>query len=301
MNQILMTNANKKSYNNNTVTTSSRILRFFATVVLFFGIILVGQGSYAMVKSMTSTPAVPNIGIEKLGNNIILKVQSSTPMQKVVYSINGEEVSIQGRNRTQIGENLDLEYGENKIKVQVTDKKGNITTNEQVYYFDNAPIVELTKDGKRAKITVRDDSQIEYIEYWWGEEGEKTRLEATDQTTQMLETKVDIEKGENILHVIAVDTNNNKTEEEQTYIGVMPPTIELEENGLEVSINVFDEALDISTVEYQINDKYTKKEDVNSKEAQYVVNLIEGQQNVIAVRVTNSEGIKSEYVQRFNR
>lgn len=298
MNQILMTGENrKKSYNSNHGTSINRIVRFFAIVILFFGIILVGQGSYAMVKNMTSTPPVPTINIEQIGSNVILKIQSSTPIKQVVYSINGEEVSIQGRNRNQIGENLDLELGENKIKVQITDKNGNVTTNEQVYYWDSAPTIELTGDGKKAKITVRDDMQISYIEYWWDNE-EKTKVEATEETTTILETKLDIEKGERTLNVVAVDNNNNKSEEQQIYKGVTKPTIELEQNGSEVSINVSDET-GLSIVEYQVNDKYTKKEDVNAKDGKYVVDLEEGQ-NAVAVRVTNTDGLVAEYVERFN-
>ena len=303
MNQILMTN-NGKSYKNKATSSSvSSIVRFFAIVILFFGIILVGHGSYAMVKSMTSTPPAPSISVEQVGSNVILKIDSSTPIKQVAYSINGVEVSIQGRNRTEIGENLDLVLGENKIKVQVTDKNGNITTTEQVYNFDNAPTIEFSGDGKKAKITVRDDMQISSIEYWWDDdEANKKQVELPSDATKIFETKVDIDKGERTLHVVAKDNNGNKSEGEQKYKGTTKPTIEVTQDGNEAVITVKDD-IGIKTVEYQVNKNYDKKEEAEGedpkKEIQYSIPLEEGE-NGIAVRVTNTDGLTSGYVVRYN-
>ena len=112
MNQILSTNSGKRTKEPLSIKTITRI---FAIIIIVFGVILVGQGSWAMFSGEESTEeqaSVPVVQMVQEGNSLKVTVQHDKAIDRIVYSLNGgQEVVLQGRGRTQIEESIPLEIG----------------------------------------------------------------------------------------------------------------------------------------------------------------------------------------------
>ena len=59
LNQILFINDKKGNG-----TDINKIIKFFAIVVIIFGLAMLGQGSYAMVEKSKEKNAIPNLSVQ---------------------------------------------------------------------------------------------------------------------------------------------------------------------------------------------------------------------------------------------
>ena len=100
MNQILMIEKKKKqtkqksSGGGGAIETKS-IVCFFAIVIIIFGIILMGQGSYAIYKEAADkNPAnMPKVIVSRESDKVIISVEHTTEISKVIYSWNNGEAT----------------------------------------------------------------------------------------------------------------------------------------------------------------------------------------------------------------
>ena len=135
MNQILSTNSGKKTKEPLSIKTITRI---FAIIIIVFGVILVGQGSWAMFSGEESTEeqaSVPVVQMVQEGNSLKVTVQHDKAIDRIVYSLNGgQEVVLQGRGRTQIEESIPLEIGDNMVHLTVSDLSGKEVSYDGTYF-----------------------------------------------------------------------------------------------------------------------------------------------------------------------
>ena len=302
MNQILSTNSGKKAKEPLSIKTITRI---FAVIIILFGMILVGQGSWAMFSGEESTEeqaSVPVVQMVQEGNSLKVTVQHDKAIDRIVYSLNGgQEVVLQGRGRTQIEESIPLEIGDNTIYLTVSDLSGKEVSYDGTYFVEEGdttpPQIELILEDGRVKISAKDETQIAYISYYWNSEDE-TRLEARAESPTLIEERLSVLKGENTLTVVAVDTAGNETTEVQTYKGAVKPQISLSRDGDELIIKVTDEE-NIQKIEFTLNgifystDPNNTGTPLNRKEVEIRQKLNVGT-NTITVKAYNVSGLTQE-------
>ncbi len=302
MNQILSTSSGKKSKEPLNIKTITRI---FAVIIILFGVILVGQGSWAMFageESEKQQASVPVVQMAQEGNSLKVTVQHDKAIDRIVYSLNGEqEVVLQGRGRTQIEESIPLEVGDNTIHLTVLDLAGKEVSYDGTYSVEEGdttpPQIELILEDGRVKISAKDETQIAYILYYWNNEDE-TRLDARAESPNLIEERLTVLKGENTLTVVAVDAAGNETTEVQTYKGATKPQINLSRDGDELIIKVTDEE-NIQKIEFTLNGAFysTDPENtgtpLNMKEVEIRQKLNAGT-NTISVTAYNISGLTQE-------
>lgn len=255
MNQILYT-GNKKNKGPLSIQAVGRI---FAIMIILFGLILVGQGSYAIFmpqESETTKTSVPVVTMTQQGNQILIKITHDKAIDKITYMWSQkQEVVLQGKGRNIIEESIQVPEGENTLTLKVVDILGKEVTYTQEYTSISTdtikPEIELTIENSKVKITAKDETQLDYISYHWNDEDE-TILEAREESPKLVEEKIAILKGENTLKVTAVDKSGNVTQKEQTFKGAKKPTIELSGQGNEIIIKVTDEE-NIKKIEFTLN------------------------------------------------
>lgn len=242
MNQILVTQSdnnkkvkNKMNVSNRTSNTSdtSKILKIFAILIIIFGLALSGSGAYAMIQNIeeTKNSVVPNINIQRTGNAIKLFIKCDTGIRTVSYSWNNSlEKVLQGRNQTELEQDINIPSGESKLYISVIDSKGKQFKFEKNFIQAaediTEPTIEFEVVNSNIKIVVTDDTALDYIVYKYGNEQEvKVNAEQDGQTR--IEATVPVSQGQNKLVVEAVDKAQNVATKEQEIKGAKKPTIEI--------------------------------------------------------------------------
>lgn len=300
MNQILFT-GNK----NNGVMELKKVIRIFVIGILIFGIVCLAEGSYGIAKTIQEEAnkiVDPDVTIEQVENIIQLRIEHKRAIDKIVYKWNNEpEVTLQGRGKKEITEQIPMPEGENILNIRIIDNKGHEVSFNNSYFMENIdktnPEVELLIEDAKVKIVAKDETALDYISYYWNQEDE-TKLEAREDSPKQIEEKLSILKGENILTVIAVDVAGNESKVEQTYIGATKPTIETFEEDGYIVIKVTDEN-NIKKIVYTHNgtEYSTDKENIgttlNMKTAYCKQDLVPGK-NKFKIIAYNASGLVSE-------
>ena len=300
MNQILYENTGSKPAN------IKNIILFFNIAIIIFGIALVGFGSYGIVQWLqsrvpvsTNKPVINASVVED--TSVKISVTHDKAIEKISYSWNnGEEETILGRNRQAIDYLIDMPFGENVLNISVVDSLGITASFTNTYVYSNgvdiqSPTIELSalEDDKQIHILAMDETEIAYITYRWNEE-EETRIDSTDESKTVIETNIDIPKGENELTVVAVDGNNNMETKTQKCVVLTKPVIEIpRQHGEELTITVRDEQ-GLDYVEYTVNGKKYKwvSSTDNRKEWTHTQKLDPGE-NEIIINAYNKSGIEA--------
>ena len=302
MNQILSTDNAKKTKEPLNIKTVTRI---FAIIILVFGVILVGQGSWAMFNGedkQSKQASVPVVQMVQEGNLLKVTVQHDKAIDKIVYTLNeAQAVTWQGMGRTQIEESIPLEVGDNIVHLTVWDLTGKEVSYDGNYFVEEGdntnPQIELILEDGKIKITAKDETQLAYILYYWNDEDE-TKLEAREDSPTLIEEKISVLKGENTLTVKAVDAAGNETTEVQTYKGAVKPQISLSRDGDELIIKVTDEE-NIQKIEFTLNGVFYSTDPnntgtaLNRKEVEIRQKLNAGT-NTITVKAYNVSGLTQE-------
>lgn len=311
MNQILATNNNsnekkkKVRTQNQTPTDIKSIVRFFAIVIIVFGILLIASGSYAMIKNKktsedeTQNNSVPTVNIEQEGSKVIISVKHNRPIDRITYMWNnGEKTVLQGMGRTQIKEEIILPLGDNTLNVEVKDNGGKKVSFEESFSLREgqdviAPTIELADDGEgNIKIVAKDDIAMSHILYSWNG-GEETKVEVHPDSPNQIQEKIKSIEGFNTLKVIAVDSSENQAEkEQQVYAG--SPKISVMQEGEKLRIHIQDE-VEITKIEYILNGKgFSSGEGLSLKEVELEQELDVGE-NIITIFATNKFGKQTKF------
>lgn len=258
MNQILYTGGKKKNSGPLDIKT---VLRIFCISIMIFGAILLGEGVYGVVKSITTEPvqiSVPEVTITKEGNDLYIVVTHDKPIAKLVYNWNNETNKvIMGDGTNYLEQQIKLPNGNNTLNITVTDNQGNQSTYKKEYVIDTQdtqdPKIEFVVVGSEIKIVATDETELLYVTYKWNLEPETT-VNVTPENPTTIETTIEIPKGENELIVTAVDSSNNTQTKTQKVKGVTKPKVNVTKDGEYLIIEVTDEE-GMGVVDYTLNGK----------------------------------------------
>lgn len=315
MNQILSTsmpmdngrNKNRKERSSKPVNIAS-VIKFFAVVMLVFGVFIIGTGAYALYANQGSKQEEslqPTFSIEnKDDSTILLKVTHKKDIAKMEYGWNEDErTTVQGKGGKYLEQEISIPSGTNILHVLVQDDEGNESTYEKQYQLESN--ISIVVSGNKIKITYEGDTNVSYMTYKWNDEDE-TKIEFEEDTTS-IEQEIEAIKGMNDLTIVVVDENNNKDTKVQPIKGVTKPnlTIELDDEKEHFIINASDDEK-LSRIEFILTQGDESQpyrinlEDKDLKEIEYVVQkeLLQGE-NIIEVTVYNSNNVTKEYAARF--
>ena len=195
MNQILSmgsnlndnNNYNKKKRNNsykeyNDKANINSILKFFAILIILFGLTLIGSSTYGIINSTPKQKDNINVTTENIGIEATIKVSAGKPIKSLKYKWGqGEEKIIQGNGTIQLETTVEIPDGNNILNIVVIDYYGNETQYQKQYINERndktKPTIDIpTVKGNMLNIVAKDDNEIAYITYKWNSEQE-TRID----------------------------------------------------------------------------------------------------------------------------
>ena len=300
MNQILYVGDNK---NNGPVAVKS-IIKFFAIVIIIFGIILIGEGTYSMYKGIVANSGnnIPTVYMNRVNDTVVIKAENNIEIAKLIYSWNKGEETVLLPNNKDVEEVVLLPNENSILNVTIVDIKGKETKFMQQWNIEGIdikkPEMEIATDDSSRKITIiaRDETQIDYLIYKWNNEAE-TRVNGTERNKLEIQKTIDMKLGENKLTVTAVDKNGNTNTLEKTIIISSKPTIAVKQSNSKIHIVINDE-VSIKTVSININGQVYAGEYEAKKQLKLNVPLKQGN-NTVSITVTNESGLEQKVVREF--
>ena len=299
-NQILDVGDNK---NNGPVAVKS-VIKFFAIVIIIFGIILIGEGTYSMYKGIVANSGnnIPTVYMNRVNDTVVIKAENNIEIAKLIYSWNKGEETVLLPNNKAVEEVVLLPNENSILNVTIVDIKGKETKFMQQWNIEGIdikkPEMEIATDDSSRKITIiaRDETQIDYLIYKWNNEAE-TRVNGTERNKLEIQKTIDMKLGENKLTVTAVDKNGNTNTLEKTIIISSKPTIAVKQSNSKIHIVINDE-VSIKTVSININGQVYAGEYEAKKQLKLNVPLKQGN-NTVSITVTNESGLEQKVVREF--
>ena len=300
MNQILYVGDNK---NNGPVAVKS-VIKFFAIVIIIFGIILIGEGTYSMYKGIVANSGnnIPTVYMNRVNDTVVIKAENNIEIARLIYSWNKGEETVLLPNNKAVEEVVLLPNENSILNVTIVDIKGKETKFMQQWNIEGIdikkPEMEIATDDSSRKITIiaRDETQIDYLIYKWNNEAE-TRVNGTERNKLEIQKTIDMKLGENKLTVTAVDKNGNTNTLEKTIIISSKPTIAVKQSNSKIHIVINDE-VSIKTVSININGQVYAGEYEAKKQLKLNVPLKQGN-NTVSITVTNESGLEQKVVREF--
>lgn len=315
MNQILLTNNsnnyNKRNRGNSGNTDNIRkIIIFFSIAILIFALLIVGVYAYKTYKNNNQSGQVagkPEVSLEEIEGQVRITAKSQTGISKLIYTWNNEEqMEIPMNGRTSYEETIDVLVGNNTLNVKVIDVNNQETETSQNFKreISDKPVIE-TEIGQDARLRITATSNIEmaYITYKWNEEEEIT-VRAENETDKIIETVIDVKRGENILTVTAVNLQGSTETISKKFNGVNKPIIEVTKRGGRLDM-IMTHDKGFEKIEFYLNgqifnyDENLPGYDPTRQEIGYAFNLQEGE-NIIIIVATSTEGTQSIYQGKCN-
>lgn len=311
MNQILMVENKRK--NKKVKTTSGpieikNIVRFFAIILILFGLFLIGHSSYAIYVDTKghSTENLPTINIARVNDTLIIDVQSVHIIDKFKYSWKNSEQRSITENSTNFQEEIILPGSNNTLTIILEDETGRAVTYTKEIILDGIdivkPTISITKQATSIRIEAVDETAIDYITYRI-DDGEEIRIDNNNINDTKIEYAItDIDRGEHTIYVTAIDQSGNINTAEQPIIvsSAAPEITELaidQENGkLIIGASDVD---GIASIEVNLNGAVYARNDLNMTEARFTLDLVEGT-NTLSVKITNVNGLTAEGATEFN-
>lgn len=310
MNQILATSNNSEKKKKSSAPTDVKsIVRFFAIAIIVFGVLLMISGIYSWIRtknieSNNQVSSNPVVSIEQQGSNIVISIKHEKPIDKIKYSWNdGEEMTLQGRGRTQVEEKIVMPHGDNVLNVEITDSDGKKVKHSKQFSLQEgqdiiAPTIEFADDGEgNVKIVAKDDIEIAYIKYSWND-GEETVVEVHPDSPKQIQEKIKSMEGFNKLKVVAVDSSGNEdSKEQQVYAGA--PKISVIQEGEKLRIKISDD-VEITKIAYVLNGQGYESGELSQKEIELEQELAVGE-NIITIIVTNKYNKQAKFEGKCTR
>lgn len=300
MNQILYVGENKE---NGPIAIKS-IVKFFAIVIIAFGIILIGKGSYAIYKNIeiNSGDNIPVVYMNRVNNTVVIKAEDNIEISKLIYSWNKGEETILLPNSKKVEEVVLLPNENSVLNVTIVDTKGKETKFMQEWNIEGTdirkPEIEITTDEDIRKITIiaRDETEINYLIYKWNEE-EEIKINATENDKLKIQETIDMILGENKLTVKAVDKNGNTETLEKTIIISSKPVIAIKQSNGKLAVTINDE-VGIKKVTLNINGQTYGGNYSGKKQLKLNVPLKKGN-NTISITAINESDLEQKVVREF--
>ncbi len=306
MNQILITGEEKvKVKKEKKPLPVNVIVSFFAICIIILGICMISGSVYAKEKinevvAANSKPLV-DISRNDENNTIEINVKHIRGITKIAYRWNDEEETvIDGKNRKNIIETIDLIGGENVLTVVITEENGQTVTYEKKYKVGNIPVIKLEAVSNGVQITATsEEAKISYISYNW-DDGEEQKITVDEKEYSGV---INAPKGLHTLKIEVVDSNNMKAKKEQAVVGDTEPDLTEEPKVVNGKATFVIDASDdegITTMEITHNKGTKQTIQVNSKTAHQEVVMTSGETNYLTVTVTNVNGLSKTIRHKFD-
>lgn len=298
MNQILYVGKDNKSVNIN------KVIRFFAIFIILFAICLIANGSYGMYQTAqySSAENIPTVYMDRVSDEVILRVEDNIPISELIYSWNKGEKTILLPNSKIVEERIPLLNENCVLNIQVVDKRGKKTDFKQEWNIEGLdiqkPTIEVQTDERQQTIIIyaKDETEMSYITYKWNdEEPKKVYVSRTNKLE--IQKQIDMQIGENVLEIEAVDSSGNTAKENKKIIISSAPKIKLTKNDDKLHIVIEDE-IGLQSVEVNVNGKIYKGEDINKNLLKLKITLSRGN-NVISIKAVNKNGIEGKDIKEI--
>lgn len=315
MNQILMTEDNNRNYkakkpkvhSNKPIGTSS-IVKVFAILILIFGLALVGNTVYAMMQSAKEAQLnkEPEVTTQRSGNEVTIIAKCESGIRTMVYSWNDStEKVIFGRNNTELKQTINIPTGESRLNITIINSKGKQSKFVKNYIQEakdvTEPVIKIDSVNADIKITITDDTALDYVVYKYGDNDE-VKITANPDSPTLIERTIQVRPGQHTLKIEAVDKAQNYATKEQEVKGVNKPVIEVTPDPNDPSyiiIKATDEE-GLRMISYYINQQEYKTDpntSLNTKTFEWRQKVEKGQSNVtvhaysVNEQVTEFKGI----------
>jgi len=305
MNQILSTeninNSKAKKQRNNGPKDIKSVTKFFAIMLLIFGIFLIVNSCYALNKdnkntsSKTQTQEVePTIEVEMKGEDkLLIRVLHEEGIDKISYNWeNGDIKTKMGKGAKYLEEEIEIPAGENALYITATDINGVTKKYEDTFILETNTKIDISISGNNIKIDLNGKESISKFTYAWDEEN-PTEVKVEDTKYAM---ELEAPLGRHTLKIVATDINGEETEKEQEVIGTTKPVIKLEKGDNAYKIIATDEIgldrIEITTV----SDGKVVKIQADGKELEYNFPLKQNDENFIEIVAYNENGVASKKV-----
>lgn len=306
MNQILVTEKKKKNKKNPSGPIEIKgIVRFFAVFIMLFGVVLAGEGSYALYKEIDeSRPEnIPVLTLTRDGDTLLLKVEHNTEISKVNYRWNnGEQTSIP-EGTTYVEEEILLPDGNNILNITVIDMKNREYQFVKEYNLEGIDItkpnidVTQTEEGTaNISIVASDETAMAEMIYKINDEQEVS-IQATELEQKEIIKDITLPEGQNTLTVVAKDCTGNTTTYEKQIIVSSKPTIEIvSQEGNIITLKISDK-YGLKDVIVNLNGKVYESRNIDqnpsiNKNEIYVPLELQNGNNVLSIEVLNVNGLK---------
>lgn len=241
----------------------------------------------------------PKVSIESVKGKIVITATDDVKMSYVTYSWNGEEenkitgLSDDEKTLTTEIDSTNVKKGTNKLIVKAYDKAGNVETVEKEVQGANGSEIKVNQENGELVVNVKNDINITKIEYNFN--GEEKTIDNINQKEYTF--KLQMKDGENKISISAYadalksDYQNTFTKE-NTNTNTSAPTIKVLKDSNQIIINIKDES-NITKIIYNFNGQEKTIDNINQKEYQLKLDLIDGT-NYVIVNAYNQNN-KSEY------
>lgn len=308
MNQILITGEEKTTKKVNKQKNAlpiNSIIVFYAICTIILGICMISGSVYAKEKINETVEANirPEISVERNDedNTIKITVTHIRGIKTITYRWNDEEeTTIDGKNRKEISETIDLIGGENTLKISVIEENGQTMKLEKTFVAVNIPeieIIEAIENG--VKVYATSDEGIDYLQYSW-DDGEMQKVEVGEKEYEGI---INAPKGQHTLKIEVIDINGIQAKIERTVIGDTEPTVDVESkllNGKATFVIDIKDDEKIDTIEITHNNGEKQVIEVNDKTYHKEIVMTEGELNTILVKAINLNGLAKTRGIKFN-
>lgn len=307
MNQILITGdevIKEKVKKEKKVLPINGIVMFYAISIIILGICMISGSVYAKEKinEAVEANAKPQVDISRNDddNTVEINVKHIRGIKTIVYKWNDEEeTTINGENRKNVLETIDLIGGVNTLTVSITEENGQTVTYQKEYTVGNIPEIKLEAVSNGVKLTSTSEEKIDYIQYSW-DDGEMQKIEVGDKQYEGI---INAPKGQHTLKIEVVDVNKMTAKKEQVVVGDTEPTVnitpQLVNGKVAFVINAEDDE-EIKTIEITHNGGQKETITVNAKTYNKEVIMTTGEVNTLIVTVTNKNDLQNTRRVKFD-
>lgn len=298
MNQILITGEEvikEKVKKEKKVLPTKTIVLFYAICIIILGICMISGSVYAKEKinEIVEANTKPSVEINRNDedNTVEINVKHIRGIKNIKYRWNEEEETIiDGKNRKNIKETIDLIGGINILTVIITEENGQPVKYTKEYTVGNIPEIKLEAVSNGVKIIVTSEEKINYIQYSW-DDGQMQKIEVGQKE---YEGTIAAPNGQHDLKIEVVDVNKMKAKKEQVVIGDKEPTLIVNSYGTKGNATFIIDAEDdekITKVEITHNGGIKEVIDVNEKNYHKELIMTKGKVNTLIVTVVNKNGL----------
>ncbi|MBO4293670.1 MAG: hypothetical protein J5881_04730 [Clostridia bacterium] len=299
MNQILSTENVNNKYKGSKKSGGPKdiksVTKFFASGLLIFGVFLIINSSYAMLKKDGGkTPkdvGEPTIELEEKGEDkILLKVMHEEDVDSLVYAWNEEDPTTVRSVGKFYQKELDIPNGVNTLNVKATDIYGNEKEMERTFELSLSTNIDISISGNSIKINLEGKEEITKFTYAWDEE-EPKKVDVNNTEYSM---EIEAPLGRHTLKVTATNINDEVEEKTQEVVGTKQPTVTVKKGDNAYAISAHDEiGLDRIEITTLKDGKVTKIQ-ADGQDLDYNFPLKLSDDNLIEIVAYNENGVKSK-------